>query len=238
MEPILKAYRIGAHSFNIEPLSVKRDWMDATPEKHAYHCFPVTVANTIGWALSCPVDISFIWNGIIDTSDKTVEILEGHDWCYTGRGQGSVSFKTGLIFRSDKETSVLAMNPPNYFHKTFEVINSLISTSFYPNELPLAIQARVPNEKITIKAGTPIAVILPLSLTRLKDQFIEIDDFVMTQEYVNARKSYGEASFAKTSLGEWTDWYRDAVDENGNSVGEHEVKNLRLSVKEKKKDGE
>ena len=52
MEPILKAYRIGAHSFNIEPLSVKRDWMDATPEKHAYHCFPVTVANTIGWDLS------------------------------------------------------------------------------------------------------------------------------------------------------------------------------------------
>lgn len=235
MEPILKAYRMGGRNFNIEPLSIKRDWMDATPEKHAYHCYPVTMANTIGWYLSCPEDIAFIWNGVIDTTDQTVKVTKGADWCYTGRGQASVSFKTGLLFRSNQNTSLLAMTPPNYFYKGFEVINSLISTSFYRNELPLAIQARIPNEEIIIPAGSPIATILPISLTSLKDQFIELNDFEMTNEYINSQKAYGDASYEYTKNGNWTDWYRDAVNEKGEKIGEHEVKNLRLRVIENDK---
>jgi hypothetical protein len=232
MDPILKAYRMGSRNFNIEPLSLKRDWMDATPEKHAYHCYPVSMANTLGWVLSCPEDISFVWNGVLDTTDQTVEIIKGADWCYTGRGQASVSFKTGLLFRSNPNISLLAMTPPNYFYKGFEVINSLISTSFYRNELPLAIQARIANEEIVIPAGSPIATILPISLTSLKDQFVEVSNFEMTPEYAKSQQSYGEASFAKTSQGEWTDWYRDALNEKGEKIGEHEVKNLRLRVVE------
>lgn len=230
MEPILKAYRMGTRFLNLDPLPVRREWMDATPDKHAYHCYPVTTANTIGWYLSCPEDIVFTWNGVVDTTDSTVKILKGEDWCYTGRGQASISFKTGLLFRSNQTTSLLAINPPNYFNKNFEVISSLISTSFYPNELPLAIQARVANEEILIPAGTPVAAILPISLTNLKDQYIQVENFVMTQEYADAQRSYGEASFEHTKNGEWTDWYRDAVNEKGEKIGEHEVKNLKLGV--------
>ncbi len=223
---------MGDKNFNIEPLSLKRDWMDATPEKHAYHCYPVSMANTIGWALSCPEDISFVWNGVVDTTDQTVKLIKGEDWCYTGRGQASVSFKTGLLFRSNPNISLLAMTPPNYFYKGFEVINSLISTSFYRNELPLAIQARVANEEIVIPAGSPIATILPISLTSLKDQFVEVSNFEMTPEYAKSQQSYGEASYEHTKTGQWTDWYRDAINEKGEKIGEHEVKNLRLRVTE------
>jgi hypothetical protein len=124
------------------------------------------------------------------------------------------------------------MTPPNYFYKGFEVINSLISTSFYRNELPLAIQARVANEEIFIPAGSPIATILPISLTSLKDQFVEVSNFEMTPEYAKSQQSYGEASYEHTKTGQWTDWYRDAINEKGEKIGEHEVKNLRLRVTE------
>ena len=30
--------------------------------------------------------------------------------------------------------------------------------------------------------------------------------------------------------GQWTDWYRNAVNEKEESIGSHEVKNLKLSV--------
>ena len=49
--------------FDIQPMSIKRDWMDATSENHAYRCFPVTQANVIGWSLSCLKDIEFIGMG-------------------------------------------------------------------------------------------------------------------------------------------------------------------------------
>lgn len=227
---ILKAYKTNPNSFIIEPLSVKRDWMDNTPDKHAYHCFPVTTANTVGWTLSSPIDIEFIWNGVVDTTPDTVEILSGQEYCYTGRGQGTVSFMTGIIFRSEKNISLFTIQPQNYFYDDFEVMSSLISTSFYPNELPLAIKAKIPNKKIIIKANTPIATIIPISLSMLKEQSIEIQNFVHTTEYSEKQKSYGDAAQIINQAGKWTDWYRDAVNENGISVGEHEVKSLKLKV--------
>jgi hypothetical protein len=227
---ILKAYKTNKDSFAIEPISVKRDWMDATPEGHAYRCFPITMANTIGWTLSAPVDISFIWNGIVDTTADTVKILSGSEYCYTGRGQGSVSFNTGLILRSGKNISVLAITPQNYFYEDFEVMSSLISTSFFNVDFPLAIKVKIPNKEITIKAGTPIATIIPISLTLLKDECIEIENFIKPENYDLKLKNYGDAAQIINKNGEWTDWYRDAVDENGNSIGDHETKSLKLKV--------
>ena len=191
---ILTAYRTSKESFIIEPLSVKREWMENTPDKHAYHCFPVTTANTVGWTLSCPEDIKFIWNGIVDTTPDTVQILSGEKYGYTGRGQATVSLMTGLIFKSDKNISVMTIQPQNYFYDDFEVMSSVISTSFYPNELPLAIKAKVPNKEILIKAGTPIATIIPISLTLLKDESVSLEDFIHTPEYAEKQKSYGDAA--------------------------------------------
>jgi hypothetical protein len=227
---IITAYKKTPMALNIEPMSIKRDWMDETPQGHAYRCHPVTSANVIGWSISSPVDIKFIWNGINDTSNTTVTILEGQNYVYTGRGQSSVSFSTGFILRTNQDVSVLTITPQNYFNPDIEVISSLISTSFLNTDFPLAIKCMTANKEITIKAGTPIATIIPISLTSLKDESVEIVDFVYTQEHVDAVTSYGAAAQEINKRGEWTDWYRNAVNEKGESVGSHEVKNLKLSV--------
>jgi hypothetical protein len=227
---ILRAYKRHDDALVIQPLSAQRDWMEETPARHAYHCYPVTTANTIGWTLSAPYDVSFIWDGINDTGSDHIQILDGADKTYTGRGQSSVSFNTGLILRSDKNISVLTITPQNYFYEDFEVISSLISTSFLEAEFPLAIKARTPNKVITIKAGQPIATIIPISLTSLKEESVEILDFIENDEYNNRLRSYGEAAQVINKAGKWTDWYRDAVNEKGEKVGEHEVKALKLQV--------
>jgi O-antigen/teichoic acid export membrane protein len=82
-------------------MSIKREWMDLTPEKHAYRCFPVTQANMIGRSLSCTEDIEFIWNGINDTSSENISIVSKKDFLYTGRGQSTLSIVTGLVFKTD-----------------------------------------------------------------------------------------------------------------------------------------
>jgi hypothetical protein len=227
---IITAYKKTPMALNIEPMSIKRDWMDETPQGHAYRCHPVTSANVIGWSISSPVDIKFIWNGINDTSSTTVTILEGQNYVYTGRGQSSISFNTGFILRTDEYTSVLTITPQNYFNPDIEVMSSLISTSFLDTDFPLAIKCMTANKEIVIKAGTPIATIIPISLTSLKDESVEIVNFVFTQEYHDARNAYGAAAQEINKIGEWTDWYRNAVNEKGESIGSHEVKNLKLSV--------
>lgn len=217
----------------ISPMSIKRDWMDNTPEKHAYRCFPVTQANMIGWYLSADQDISFIWDGINDTSGDHVKILKGQDFAYTGRGQSSVSINTGLVFRTDKNISLLTVTPVNYFNPDFEVMSSLISTSWLDGDFPLAIKSKTANKEILIKSGEPIATIIPISLTSLDNTTIEIyrykDEDGSRQR---AHASYGEAAQEINKKGEWTDWYRNAINEKGESLGEHEVKALRLFVKD------
>jgi hypothetical protein len=218
--------------FKIEPMSIKRDWMDETSEKHAYRCFPVTQANVIGWSLSCEEDIVFTWDGVNDQTDQHVQI-EGPEGSYSGRGQSSISLNTGLIFRTDKDVSILTINPVNYFSDDFETMSNLISTSFYDNPLPLAIKAKRANEKVVIKAGTPVATIIPISLTNLNNSTIQIFDYKdEDRSRFEANMSYGEAAQVINSSGDWTDWYRDAVNEKNESLGSHEVKTLRLHVKD------
>jgi hypothetical protein len=218
--------------FNISPMSIKRDWMDATSENHAYRCFPVTQANVIGWNLSCTEDIIFTWDGINDQTDQHVHI-KSPNGSYAGRGQSSVSLNTSLVFRTDPDVSILTINPVNYFNEDFETMSNLISTSFYDNPLPLAIKAKKANVETVIKAGTPIATIIPISLTNLNNTTIEIfqyKDEDMSRH--NANMEYGQAAQIVNSSGQWTDWYRDAVNEKNESLGSHEVKTLRLHVKD------
>lgn len=225
--------RIPNCKLNISPMSIKRDWMDVTPEKHAYRCFPVTQANMVGWNVFCEEDISFIWNGINDTSGDNVKILKGQEIAYTGRGQSTLSFMTGLVFRTDQNISMWTINPVNYFNEDFETMSSLISTSFYDNDYPLAIKARAANKEIIIKAGTPLATIIPISLTMLDSTTIEMYDYSDPENLrQKAHQSYGEAAQEVNKSGKWTDWYRDAVNEKGESIGIHEAKVLRLSVKD------
>ena len=218
-------------NMKITPMSIKRNWMDATSEKHAYRCFPVTQANVIGWNISCLDDISFIWNGINDQTGDNVKILKGKDACYTGRGQSSLSFNTGLYFKTTQDFSLFTINPVNYFSDDFETMSSLMSISFYNNPLPLAIKARSANKKILIKAGTPLATIIPISLGALNNSCIEINEYQdLHNKKQQANKSYGDAAQKINKSGKWTDWYRNAVNEKGELMGSHEVKNLKLSV--------
>jgi hypothetical protein len=220
-------------------MSIKRDWMDSTSEGHAYRCFPVTQSNVIGWSLFCKQDIEFLWNGINDQTSDNVEIISAPAGSYGGRGQSSISFNTGLIFRTDENISLFTINPVNYFNDDFETISNLISTSFYDNPLPLAIKSKNPNKKIIIKSGTPIATIIPISLSDLNNTSIKIINYKdENRERMLANVAYGEAAQVVNSSGQWTDWYRDAVNEKGQSLGSHEVKVLRLSVDDNTKNKE
>ena len=230
--------KVNGASFNIAPMSIKREWMDVTSEKHAYRCFPVTQSNVIGWNIFSTKDIEFIWDGINDQTSDHIEIIQSPLGSYSGRGQSSISFQTGLIFRTDSDISIFTINPVNYFNNEFETMSSLITTSFYDNPLPLAIKAKTANKNIVIKAGTPLATIIPISLSELNNTCINIVDYKdEDRKREKANQSYGEAAQKVNSVGEWTDWYRDAINEKGETLGTHEVKVLKLIVNDNTNSG-
>lgn len=230
----ITAYK-NLNSADIKPLNIKREWMDNTAEGHAYRCFPVTLANGLGWGLSFPKDISFVWDGISDTSGSHVQILEGKEYCYTERANATISFKTGIIFETDKNLTMLQMPVPNNFIDGAQAFTTLISTSFFKGEFPCALRITKPYTKITIKANEPFIALIPISLSELQNSTIEIDDPKNIKPNVVSLNENEHLKIVKekTSTGMWTNFYRDAVNYKGQKIGDHEVKAIRLNVKNK-----
>lgn len=225
----IEVRRLYPGAATIEQLPGTREWMDNTFDKHAYMCFPLSLTNRLGWGVSFPKDIKFIWDGIEDSRDFRVKILEGEEYAYTGRAHGTVSFYSGFIVKTDENTTMMTMPTPNLFIRGIQSFTTLMSTSFYAGDFPLALKITEPNVEITIPAGTPVFTILPLSIRGLQDDYeMEISEGSMSPEYYEELTKYGEAAEEKNAKADWSKMYRDAVNYDGSSMGAHESKNIRL----------
>lgn len=215
----------------LEQLGARRDWMDDTPEKHAYMCFPLNLTNRLGWGVSFPEDIRFIWDGVTDTTPGHVTILEGSQFVDTARGNATVSFMTGLRFMTDENTSMLAMPVPNQFIRGAQPYTTLISTSFFIHMLPIAWRITEPNIEIHIPAGQPVATVFPVSLTALQNDYeLCISDEYPGTEYWDEVRKYGDMTIIKNGVGDWSKMYREALNYRGEVVGSHETKSIKLKT--------
>jgi hypothetical protein len=226
----LDVYKSRGHDSKFNTLSIKRDWMDDTWEKHAYKCFPVSLANTLGWTVSYPEDISFIWDGNPDSSPDHVKILSGEKYVYNGRANATISFFTGLTFKGNENVSLLLMPVPNQFIDGVQGFTNIVSTSVLSSELPYAWRITKANEVITIPANTPIVSIVPISLSAVQDFEMNLYDANFDQSHYDEIAEYGKASQEKSKTGDWTNFYRDAVNHKGEPKGNHELKSLKLKL--------
>lgn len=218
----------------IDQLPIQRPWMDDTFDRHAYQCFPLSLANRLGYGISFDVDVSFIWDGVYSSEDKHVRILRGGDFVSSRRSNGTVSFDTGIYFSPDKNISLLTMPPPNLFSDGYQCMSTVVSSTALIGSIPIALMVNKPNEEIFIKAGTIVASILPVFLNKINDISLTVKsgtpDFMKDSEWNSLIRERGDVSQELNSRGEWTHFYRNAVDHRGEKYGEHEVKKIIMRV--------
>jgi hypothetical protein len=98
-------------------------------------------------------------------------------------------------------------------------------------ELPLAWRVTEPNIEILIPAGTPVAAVLPISLTGLENDYeLCMSEEYVSQEYWNEVKKYGDEAEIKNGVGDWSKMYREAVNYRGDPMGSHETKSIKLKT--------
>ena len=61
--PTLECYPMASRPPDIVPGRPQRGWMDRFSERHPYRCLPMTMANSTGWEILCPVGFTAEWNG-------------------------------------------------------------------------------------------------------------------------------------------------------------------------------
>lgn len=219
----------------VDQLPLQRDWMNATFDRHAYHCFPVSLSNRLGWGISYPEDITFIWNGVKDASPDNVKILAGEKYATPRRGSATVSFHTDLVFvgEDNQNLTLLTMPVPNQFIRGAQCMTTVMSTSVLAGELPLAWMIIEPNVEITIPANTPVASVIPISLSDIQSHILEVrsdrPEFV-NKEFEEKMRDRAQASMDLNSRGDWSHFYRDAVWHDGQPAGQHEAKKIVMKV--------
>lgn len=220
----------------LEPLSIKRKWMDEVSNAHAYNCFPVSLTNGLGWGISFPEDIVFIWDGIdTDKEEGHVKVIKGNKYVNENRRSATLSLNTFIKFVTDKDVTLLTMPVPNLFLDTVIPYTTLISTSFYPHPLPAALKIIKPNVAIVLPANKPILSVIPISLKDINNTEMHIYNLEHHQEDELNNKRYGEVSQKINQKGEWTNFYRNATNEKEESIGKHEIKSFKLKTFDQRK---
>ena len=227
---LIKAYRTKDVYADVFPLSVKREWMDDTHAAHAYHCFPVSLTNQLGWGMSFPEDITFVWDGLSNADPSHVKILSGEKYVSPGRANATISFNTGVMFQTEENVTLLASPVPNYLRDGVTSLSTLITTSFYDGDFPVAWRITRPNVEITIKANTPFVSILPIDLESLNNSKIVFEDFKDAKPSPVDMSNYSTVATEINMQGKWTDWYRNAVNHLNEKRGKNQVKKINLEV--------
>lgn len=236
---IIKAQIIENSGINIEPLSVKRKWMDNVTNAHAYNCFPISLANGLGWGISFPIDISFIWDGIdTDKESGHIKILSGEGYVDENRLNATLSLNICTRILTDEDITLLTMPVPNLFIDGIIPYTTLMSTSFYPHILPAAVKITKANSIITIPANTPVISILPISTAQINKFEMIIEDHPgVSEEEQQMGENYRKVSAELNKRGEWGHFYRNATNEKNESIGKHEIKTFRLKTVDKRNNG-
>jgi hypothetical protein len=189
---IIRAEIVPNSNVSVQPLSVKRDWMENVSDAHAYNCFPVTLTNGLGWGISFPKDIVFIWDGVdTDKEEGHVKILSGHEYVNENRRSATISLNTKVKFTTEEDITMLTMPVPNLFLDTVIPFTTLISTSFFPHVLPAALKIIKPNVEITIPANSTAIAILPIPLSQIVSNEIDVNRKLLEMEkLISSRLEY------------------------------------------------
>jgi hypothetical protein len=179
---VARGYAITAYKYRDDPLElttavVKRDWMEASRERFAFRCLPLTMANQAGWQLSCTSDFDAVWDGspepghvlvLADDGVPRASLPSGHF------GEGTITFDTGYLFRTPPGTALLVSGPPNTDHDGIVALTGIVETDWLPFPFTMNWRFTRPGTLVSFRKGDVICSVLPVSLAEIEASKIEI----------------------------------------------------------------
>jgi len=168
----LECYALEPRPPEIVPGRPQRAWMDAFTDRHAYRCLPLTMANTTGWEILCPVGFSAEWNGGLQQQDIRIWADHPHpsfhEFVKSHFSHGILTFHTGYLFRTPPEWSMWAMGPPNHIKDGIQPLAGLVETDWLPFPFTMNWKFTRPG-RVHFAKGEPFCFITLVQDKRLEE---------------------------------------------------------------------
>ncbi len=134
--PELECFPTAARPPEIVPGRPQRAWMDRFAERHPYRCLPLTMANTTGWELLCPMSFTAEWNGGKNQEDIKLVADSPHpdfqEFVKSHFSHGVITFHPGYLFRTPPRWSMWVSGPPNHIKDGVQPLTALVETDWLP----------------------------------------------------------------------------------------------------------
>lgn len=238
----LDCYRVDGAPIDIHPAQSRRPWIDEMPATRAYHCLPLTIANSHGWELRCLQKVTARWTGGVRPEDvevtregERVQEVAGHF------GSGILTFGIRSIFRTEAGTNLWVMGPTNRFKDGIQPMSAMVETDWIPFTFTMNWKFTRPDCTVTFEKGEPYCFIFPVQHglieafePRLKA--IEDDAELHRQYKIGARRRQlpsvlsaerGEETRSITRL-RTQEWYKRGKMPDGKTPGGPHLKTLAV----------
>ena len=168
--PELICYPLEPDPPAIEPARAGRAWMDATDQRYAYRCLPLSIANASGWEILAPVAFEATWRG--DDGRASVTIRSREDAARAGRlatshfGHGILTLHTGYLFRTSPGWALWVRGSPNQAKRNLVPLDGVVETDWL--DFPFTMNWRFTRAgTVAFEKGEPFCFITPVPHTVL-----------------------------------------------------------------------
>jgi len=232
--------------FELQWADVRRQWMDDTHGAFAYRCLPLTIANQLGWHVTCPVGFTAFWRG--DPATGSIDFTfdsDPHFWkplINDQFGQGIITWNTPFLVRTKPVgTRLLVTGPANYFRRFAHPLTAVIETDWLTASFTMNYKIAVECEPVRFEAGEPLMQLIPIGGDLYRDlqgarvtyQRL-IDDPEMHRLYTDwssGRREFHQAKAAgQVKPDDWQKDYFRGRDVDGNAAQTHHATKLRPPV--------
>lgn len=157
----------------VRPSQLKREWMEQTPDRFAYRCLPLNIANMLGWDLINPVGFEAVWNGGAGKDSIIVRPQYRADANHTRLplshfGSGVLTFSLPLLFRTPPGIQLLVTGPLNSPKDGISPLSGVVETDSLAGTFTMNWKFTTPNEPVRFAAGEPMGTIIPVMLDMIE----------------------------------------------------------------------
>jgi LPS sulfotransferase NodH len=141
----------------------QRAWMDASPQRFAYRCLPMIMANQAGWMIMNRDKFAVTWSGGVETNALKIQFLGGGGprSVVSLFGCGILTFTIPYVFRTPPGYNLYVHGPANMPKDGIAPLEGLVETDWTESTFTMNWMVTRPNHPIVFEAGEPIAMITP-----------------------------------------------------------------------------
>ena len=193
----LVAYRLQPPALPIVTASQHRRWMDETPDRFAFRCLPILIANQSGWLILNVGRVTATWNGGRYGGDCVIQTEGCPEPPLAHFGSGTVTWRIPFLFRTPPGWNLLVRGPANLPKDGAVSLEGVVETDWAVQPAFHTWKITRVGHPVTWEHEEPICMVLPQRRGEL-ESWEPVYESVFEQEELRAQ--YVQFSESRTEF--------------------------------------